>query len=495
MDSTYLSQKEQKELDLLRAEVDRRGLDAEEAERKTNIRWPFDDNGFITKSDGTKYEPSEDQGGFIDSKALFSAFIGSRGSGKSSAGSQKAIRKIAEGGSGAVLNPDFENFKTSTWPEFRDWIPWGMVVPKQRYRREISWEPHQPFTLAFMNGVKVICKGVKDPNSARGPNINWLWIDEAQRDELGESWKIAVPSVRVGHNPQSWVTATPAGKYHWMFDFFVQEDIPDEVIKVLEEMKFDGKLIEWFHGTIEDNKDHLDKMFYAQMLYLYADDPYKKKQELQGLFVSPEGSRGDRAWFNGKILKEMPDVKVHKRVRYWDLAATEEKVSTKRRKKKAPDDTCGTRMSWDREKFYIEDQVAGKWEYDDILHNMYLTAILDGPFVTVVIEQEPAAGGKNQIAAIQKFFREGDANHKALPHIKIEGHKPEGDKVMRADIWFAEAKKGLIYLIEGKWNETFLDQTDNFPDAPYDDYVDSASGARLNVAPIITWSETKFMSL
>ena len=503
--NVYLSPDQQR-LELLKAEADRRGLNAEEAIKKPHIRWPFDNNGFITKRDGTRYEPSEDQGGFIDSTALFSAFIGSRGSGKSGAGSQKAIKKISEGGSGAVLNPDFENFKTSTWPEFREWIPWGMVVPKHRYMSESSWSPHQPFNLVFMNGAKVICKGVKDPNSARGPNLNWIWIDEAQRDPMGEAWKIAVPSVRVGENPQSWVTATPAGKYHWMYDFFVKENISDDVAKVLEEMGFDGKLIEWFHGTVDDNKDHLDEMFYLQLMYLYDDDPHLKKQELQGLFVTPEGSLGDRRWFDGKILKEIPEerenedgekepVKIKKRVRYWDLAATEKKMSPSRRKKKDPDDTVGTLMSWDGKKFYVEDQVFGKWLYDDILHNMYLTALHDTPLIEQFVEQEPGAGGKNQIAAIQKFFREGDATHKPLPQIKITGHRPEGDKVMRANIWFAEARKGLIYLIVGKWNEPFLDQTDNFPDAPYDDFVDGVSGARLNVAPMISWAEVGFMSL
>jgi len=499
-----LSEAEQRKA--IEDELKRRGYNPEKVIQQKKIIWPFNKDGFITKRDGTLYEPSESQEGFIKSTAFFSAFIGSRGSGKSSGGSQKAIRKIAKGGSGAVLNPDFENFKTSTWPEFRDWIPWGMVAPAHRYRRKNTFVPNQPFTIAFNNGAKVICKSMKDPNSARGPNLNWVWIDEAQNDPTGDSWKIAVPSVRVGENPQAWVTATPAGKYHWLYDFFVKEDIPDEVLEVLDEMGFEGKLIEWFHGTIEDNKDHLDKMFYASLLMLYSNDEDKKKQELKGLFITPEGTRGDRSWFDGMVLDKVPDeienedgekepVKIRKRVRYWDLAASEKKVSKTRRKKKDPDETVGTLLSWDGKRFYIEDQVSGRWLYDDILNNMYLTALHDGAFVTQFVEEEPGSGGKNQIAAIQKFFRDGDKTHQPLPHIKIEGHKPEGDKVMRADIWLAEAKKKMIYIIKAPWNEKFLDQTDEFPDAPYDDCVDSMSGARLNVAPIITWAEVEFMKI
>jgi hypothetical protein len=70
-----------------------------------------------------------------------------------------------------VLNADFENFKTSTWPEFREWIPWQHVIPQHRYRGEVSWEPQKPFVLVFNNGAKVICKGLRDPNSLE-PNMS-----------------------------------------------------------------------------------------------------------------------------------------------------------------------------------------------------------------------------------------------------------------------------------------------------------------------------------
>lgn len=501
-----LTSEQQKELELLLKEADRRGIDLEREREKKKIIWPFSQHGYITKRDGTIYDPSDSQESFIKSNALFSAFIGSRGSGKSGAGSQKAVRKIARGGSGAVLNPDFENFKTSTWPEFREWIPWGMVMRKFRYMGNKDWYPHQPFTLTFLNGAKVICKGVKDPNSARGPNLNWVWIDEAQRDPTGDSWKIAIPSVRVGTDPQSWVTATPAGKYHWMYDFFVEEDIPQEILEILEEMNFDRKLVEWFHGTIEDNKDHLDKMFYVSLMYAYKDDKHLRKQELEGLFVTPEGALGDRRWFDGKIIDKIPEerenddgelepIKIRKRVRYWDLAATEKKMSPNKRTKKDPDETVGTLMSWDGTDFYIEDMVAGRWEYDNILNQMYVTAMSDGAMIPIVVEEEPGSGGKNQIAAIQKFFREGDPTHRPLSAFKVEGDRPDGDKVMRANPWFKEAKNGHVYLIRGDWNEPFLDQVDNFPEAPYDDYVDSVSGARKQVAPYISWADISFMKI
>jgi predicted phage terminase large subunit-like protein len=504
MDSSHLTQQQKQELSILIEELDRRGVDVSKALRFKKVRWPIDSRGYFTKRDGSQYEPSENQGGFIKSDSYFSAFIGPRGSGKTAAGAQKALIKTAQGGDGAVLNPDFTNFKDSTWPELRQWIPWEMVVPAQRYRQEHSWKPQQPFTLSYLNGRNIICKGLKDPDSARGPNINWLWYDEGQRDRTGESWKIAIASVRVGNNPQAFVTATPAGKLHWMYEFFVEQNLSPLILQALEELGYTKDLIDWYHGTREDNKEHLDKMYVVSLMAGYADDSYLYKQEVEGLFVTPEGSIGDRRWFDNKVLKEIPetrtngdeeeDVVIEDRVRYWDLAATEKKIKVKRGKKQ-PDETVGTLMSWDGEDFYIEHQEGGRWLWEDILDVIYRTALKDGPFVKIFVEEEPGAGGKNQIAAIQKFFREGDSTHKPLPHFKIEGHRPEGDKVMRANIWFAEASKGNVYLIEGDWNEMFLDQVDVFADGEYDDRVDSASGARLNVAPIISWASVPFMKL
>ncbi len=500
--------KEQR-LAILLEEVQSRGLDATKEIERRRVSWPVDSRGFFVKQSGYSYEPSENQGGFVNTESYFSAFIGPRGSGKTTAGAQKALRKLAKGGDGAVLNPDFTNFRDSTWPEFREWIPWEMVVPNHRYRKDHSWKPQQPFTLSFINGRNIICKGLKDPDSARGPNINWLWYDEAQRDKTGESWKIAIASVRVGNNPQAWSTATPAGKLHWLYEFCVEQNLSPQVVEILLEMGYDpDSLIDWYHGTREDNKDHLDRMFYVSLMAGYADDSYLYKQEVEGLFVTPEGTIGDRRWFDGKILKKVPEIRINDegeeedviiedRVRYWDLAATEKKIKLKKGRKD-PDETVGTLMSWDGdEDFYIEHQIHGRWKYEDILDQMYWTAVKDGPFVKIFVEQEPGSGGKNQIAAIQKFFKEGDSDHRPLPHHKVEGHNPKdhGDKVMRANIWFPSASRGHVWMIEGDWNEPCLDQIDVFADGEYDDMVDSISGARLCVAPIVSWSTPKFLSL
>src|SRR5688572_18753333 len=142
-----LSRDEKQKLILALAEMQARGLPTPDLPEgivgASAKRWPLDERGYFISNDGRFYKPTEKQAGFINDPARFSYFRGSRGSGKSSGGAQKALRKIMQGRSGAVMNYDFENMKYSTWPEFKAWIPWSMVVPSQRNRALPQWEPHQ----------------------------------------------------------------------------------------------------------------------------------------------------------------------------------------------------------------------------------------------------------------------------------------------------------------------------------------------------------------
>src|SRR3990167_1871198 len=318
-----LTEDQQRKLSLLVDEAERRGKSVDKILKSMQKPWPVDSNGYFTKRDGKFYVPTEEQEKFIASLARFSLFYGSRGSGKSAAGAQKALLKIKAGEPGAVMNPVFEDFKNSTWPEFRDWIPWDMVVLGQKYRMNKEWVPYQPFKMVFINGVEVICKGLNDPDSARGPNINWLWFDEGARDLEGLSWKIAIASVRIGKNPQAWTTTTPRGKQHWTYEFFEEMKIPPEVLEILAGMGYDkSNLIESFHGTIDENKKNLDPLFYSSLLMAYSSDTYFRRQELEGQFVEPGGTLGDSRWFDEKVIDYVPE-EVKYWVRYWDLAASE----------------------------------------------------------------------------------------------------------------------------------------------------------------------------
>lgn len=454
--------------------------------KSTKLTWSVDGDGWFLKRDGKNFIPTERQNAFIASKARFGGFVGGRGSGKTTAGAQKALKKVQQGLSGSVMNPDFENFKYSTWPELKEWIPWNLVAPSQRYRVNQEWEPHEPFTMSFMNGAKMICKGLKDPDSARGPNINWLWYDEAGRDQTGLAWKIAVAGVRVGKDPQAWITTTPKGIDHWIFKFFVKKDISPEVIEAFRVAStyYGGAeipLVEIFYGSINDNKANLDPAFYAQMLALYPSG-WLRDQELDGQFRDPGGAIGHMEWFLGKIRGESLQDAVA-RVRYWDLAATEKQI---KKKSDDPDHTCGTLLAQSKTEYMIEHQVSMQIEWADIRKLIIDTAKTDGPKIPIFIEQEPGAGSKNLIADIAMIPE--------LAGYDVMPHRPDGDKVVRALPWFGKASLGLIYLKQGEWNQPFLDQLSGFPMSAHDDKIDSISGCFATIGKK-QWKQIEFIKI
>src|SRR3990172_12434509 len=233
-----ITSEEKKLLVAILAERKARGLSipagVEIPKTRQESKWNVDENGYFVRRDGKRFVPRDELEEFINCKDRFVLLRSGRGGGKTVAGVQKGLKKIMEGKSGAVFAPDFEQFKTSTWDELRKWIPWNMVVPKQRYRQSESWEAIRPFTMVFMNGAKMYCKGLKDPESARGSNINWLMYDEGRRDLTGIGWKNAIAAVRVGDNPQAWCTTTPANSQHWTSTFFNGE-LTKELLNILED--------------------------------------------------------------------------------------------------------------------------------------------------------------------------------------------------------------------------------------------------------------------
>lgn len=519
--SKPLSPQERRDLLLMMQEAEARGIKLPKEAKdlladKKKVTWPVAPNGYFIRDDGALYNPSPNHEGFIRSNAVFVLLYGPRGCGKSGAGAQKAIKKIAQGESGIISNPDFENLKLSTWPEFKRWIPWNMVIPQHRHRHSDAWQPTQPFTMAFLNGATVRLKGGKESSSSRGPNVNWFWYDEGGRDETGLAWQVTSAGVRVGNNPQSWCTMTPKPTEHWAYKFFVDQNIPSELIQEYEEaVGSDRILIEYFHATREDNAKNLDKGYYAS-LSLLNPTGWMRAQEYDGEFANEGGRLASRVWFLGGYDKELEgeNAKEHpnrvldnapehvaKRVRFWDLAATEKKVVGIGKKKELndPDESVGSLISKFRneltpkDQFCLEDQVGGFWAWDTLLDNIVKTARSDGPYVTVVLEEEPGSGGKNQVAAVVTHFKK----FPELKSIKIVGQKARevGDRVMAANHWFAIASEGRMWMVRAKWNQKFLGQLDGFTQLAHDDRITSVTGGMNYLSPFQSWVRVPFLSV
>jgi predicted phage terminase large subunit-like protein len=127
--------------------------------------------------------------------------------------------------------------------------------------------------------------------------------------------------------------------------------------------------------------------------------------------------------------------------------------------------------------------------WDKIKENIRAIARRDGTDIPIYIEQEPASGGKNQVAELANWLK--PEGFTVRPH----NPKEDGDRVMAANTWYGEAAQGKYWIIKGLWNEEFFMQLNSFPDAPHDDSITSVSGARHSIAPIRKWRKVVFAAV
>ncbi len=175
------------------------------------------------------------------------------------------------------------------------------------------------------------------------------------------------------------------------------------------------------------------------------------------------GSKFRREWF--PIVDEAP-VNA-RRVRYWDLAATEAKPGTD------PDWTAGALVAEKDGQYWICDIAHFRGTPQINEQRVRQTADLDGLPVDVYMEQEPGSGGVNTIDHYARTVLKGRSFH---------GDRVTGSKELRANPVSSAAEAGNVFLVRGLWNAEFLDEAVAFPGGAHDDMVDAVSGAVQAIA-------------
>ncbi len=198
----------------------------------------------------------------------------------------------------------------------------------------------------------------------------------------------------------------------------------------------------------------------AEIARIEADlTPLRAAGQLQQRPAPRQGAIFKVEWF-----RPIPELPVEaKRVRAWDLAATE-----------GGDFTAGLRMAKTAEGLYvIEDLVMGRWTPDARDRVIANTAEKDGRECAVWIEQEPGSGGIAQIAAIVR----------QLAGYAVRGERSTGDKVTRADPLAAQFEAGNVRIYAGlPARGAFEAQMQQFPAGAHDDAVDACALAFLKLA-------------
>ena len=171
-----------------------------------------------------------------------------------------------------------------------------------------------------------------------------------------------------------------------------------------------------------------------------------------------------------RIVKSVPENLVAV-VRAWDLAATEINFDNK-----DPDRTAGVLMGRMKNGQYIVLNVkrlaANAANVRSIVKSTAETDKAEYGCKKILIPQDPGQAGKEQA---QSYIRN-------LAGFSVKSKPVTGSKITRAEPFAAQWQQGNVLLLEGSWNETFLEELEGFPDALHDDQVDAASDAFSAVA-------------
>jgi len=187
----------------------------------------------------------------------------------------------------------------------------------------------------------------------------------------------------------------------------------------------------------------------------------------QGVPRPVEGGLLQKAWF--QKIRECPQA-APVRVRYWDKAGTEDGGAY----------TAGVRLSIGHDlRVTIENVRRGQWAAHERRRVMLETAradrLLFGNTVVIVVEQEPGSGGKDS----------AEDDIRMLAGFPAFKDRPTGAKVVRLQPLIAQAGILNVYMVEGPWNEEFVDELAAAPNNAFWDQCDAAGGAYSRAMEIL----------
>jgi predicted phage terminase large subunit-like protein len=371
---------------------------------------------------------------FIQSAALYRAFCGGVGSGKSWAGSYDMIRRGKAGRLYMCVSPTYTMLQDSTFREFRR-VAEGLDVLQ-------DLKESAPPVVKLRTGCEIIFRSADDAERLRGPNLSGVWLDEASM--MSEDvFNVAIGRLRE-EGEQGWLSATftPKGRRHWTYEVF-GTGRPDTAL---------------FRSATSENPflparftDTIAKQYTSQLA----------SQELLGEFIEAGGCLFRRHWFG--IVERAPQ-NLELAYRGWDLASSDPEV---RKGGYDPDYTAGVLIGRTVEQtYYILNVRRIRETPGQVQLFVRQTAEEDGRHRPIVMEEESGAAGKAIIEHYRRFV---------LPGFIFYGVRSTGSKTDRALPLAAMAEGGAVKLVRGHWNKDWLDEVESFPFSRHDDQIDAAS--------------------
>jgi hypothetical protein len=134
-------------------------------------------------------------------------FAGRQG-GKTRIGAVAASAKMQVPNSwGWICAPTYPDLHDFVMPAIFSTIPHAWIGNWSEENKE----------LELKNYAKVQFRSLDDPDKARGPTLDWAWIDEACK-VAALAWKTMIPTL-LAKNGQAWITTSPRS-FDWAYEEF-----------------------------------------------------------------------------------------------------------------------------------------------------------------------------------------------------------------------------------------------------------------------------------
>lgn len=289
--------------------------------------------------------------------------------------------------------------------------------------------------------------------------IDLLWMEEAQGVSQ-DSLDMVIPTVR---KPLSeiWATYNPKLATDPVNNMFAVEGRDNAIVR---------------HVNYSDNP-WFPEVLRVEMEQLRKANPKLAMRVWDGDIVDIGG--GDYFPSNkAKIIDEAPIVA--KKVRAWDLAATEPSHDNP-----DPDWTSGVKIGIDEMgRVIIFDVERARVDAHKVRSMILRVSAADkgqsGKCI-VRLPQDPAQAGKEQAESYKRMLKE----------YTVKTSRVTGAKETRAEPLSAEWQKGNVYLVRGDWNADYISIMNAFPtkevhdddvDASADAYSELVSGSQYNLS-------------
>jgi len=348
--------------------------------------------------------------------------------------------------------PTFDQAKRIMWPKIRE------IAGFERTGGLIRGENVNDGWIELISGRRIYIRGADNPDSLRGIALSQVVLDE-YADMKSNVWTEIVEPALMDYEGEAIFIGTPKGKNHFYKIFMTA------LHYVYDSEEDEYPLYEAFHFKSGDNP-FLKKKELKRMMESDTTSRETIKQEIEADFVSGGGKILIPSDF--KIVKQLPGSHQGRFYIACDLAG----FVKERSGKVSRTDESVIATVW------VEDQ-TGDWYIFDMEHGRWDARETALRIVKAISRQYGCRLGIEQgithnavLPYIDDYMREFSR------YVTVEPLKHGGvNKYSRIE-WALQGRsqRGKIKILDGEWNEWFLDQCADFPDPlAFDDGIDAVA--------------------